>query len=94
MAIGTASLFIALATLVAIGNMAGVYGALRRQRQGISGGYSCVPVLSISFAFVARSLASETVGWWAFLPAVLDPGTWVVAVLPIALPWAWLRNRV
>ena len=76
---------LALSSLVAVGNLGGCIAAMRRKRQGIDRGYSSVPLISLVFAFLAWLTARHTVGAWAFLPTVIDPGTWMLPVLPWVL---------
>ena len=74
---------IGLSALVAFGNLVGCIGALRRRRRGEDRGYSNVPLLSVLFAFGGWALGGEAIGLWAFIPAAVDPGTLVVAAIPV-----------
>jgi len=74
-----------LATLIALGNVGGATAAIIRKRKGIDKGYSSVPLFSLLFATAAWFLGKHTIGFWAFVPAILDPGTWMLVALPGAL---------
>jgi hypothetical protein len=82
-----AIVLVVLASLVALANLIGCYQATQRARKGLSGGYSTVPILSLVFSLVAWRLAIDTMGYWAFVPAALDPGTWALVFLPFYLLW-------
>jgi hypothetical protein len=86
-------LLIAFASCIALVNIIGGYGALRRARHGIPGGYSCVPLFSVLFSTVAWLFSQNTIGIWAFVPAVIDPATWSLAYLPFYLSWRWYHAR-
>ena len=87
-----ALLLLVLAMYVAAMNIAGSVRTILRRRKGIPGGYSSVPLVSIVFGGGAWWLANDTIGWWAMLPAVIDPGTWVLVTLPFLL-WERFRRR-
>ena len=72
-----------LSTLVAFGNTVGCIGALRRKRRGEDRGYSAVPLVSMIFSFGAWAMGGNAIGLWAFIPAAVDPGTLVIAALPV-----------
>lgn len=74
-----------ISIMIAIGNIAGCVGAERRYRRGIEEGYSSVPILSLLFSFLAWAFGGSSIGIWAFIPAALDPGTWMLVGLPLAL---------
>lgn len=69
-----------LSALLMLGQWASLIAASRRGE-----GYSCVPLISLLFGVAAFLLGRPTLGWWALLPAMLDPGTWVC----VALPWVF-----
>jgi len=69
-------IFFTLAALVALGNIVGVVGAMRRQRRGDDRGFSCVPFLSILFCVGAWLAGPEPLGLWVIVPAAVDPSTW------------------
>lgn len=69
--------------LIAIGNIAGCVGAARRFGAGSEEGYSSVPILSLFFSFLAWTFGEPSIGIWAFIPAALDPGTWMLVGLPL-----------
>jgi len=68
---------------IAIGNIAGCVGAARRHKREIDEGYSSVPILSLIFSFLAWAFGGSSIGIWAFIPAVMDPGTWMLIGLPL-----------
>jgi len=76
---------IVLSTLVAVGNIAGCIGAAKRRKEGIEGGYSNVPFVSVGLSIGGYFLGGSSVGPWAFAPALLDPGTWVLLAVPVAI---------
>ena len=82
-------IFLILSALVALGNIGGIVSALRRKKQGDDHGYSSVPFISLIFSYFAWLSARDAIGLWAFLPAVLDPGTWMLLALPLKLKDWW-----
>jgi hypothetical protein len=80
-----AIILMALASIIALLDLIGVCLALNRQRRGISGGYSTVVPAAIVLCFLARFFAPDTIGWWAFGPLLVDPGTYSLLYLPIFL---------
>jgi len=80
-----AVILVVLAGLLAVGNIGGHIDAIRRHRRGESGGYSNIAGISLLLCILAWVLARDRLGLWAFLPAILDPGTWSVIVLPFFL---------
>ena len=76
---------IAVAALVALGNLAGCIGALIRNKRGIDQGYSSIPLVSVVFCTLAWLLGGQDFGWLTFTPALLDPGTWMLVALPFVL---------
>jgi hypothetical protein len=91
--IATAIILIVLASYVALMNLAGNYQTLQRRRQGASGGYSNVAIVSFAFCLLARRLAPDVIGPWAFIPAIVDPGTWTIVILPFFLVWRALKKN-
>jgi hypothetical protein len=77
--IAAALILLILSSLVAIGNLVGCVRATKEH------GYSSVPVLSLLMCTIAYASARDIIGLWAFLPTVLDPGTWVLFILPVYL---------
>lgn len=77
--------FLILASLVAFANIVGVVAAEICHWRGIKGGYSCIPILSITFSLAAYAFGRSTIGLWTLLPAALDPGTWALIAWPIDL---------
>lgn len=75
-----AAIFLVFAVLILVGNIAGCVEAHRHH-----GHYSNIPFLSLIFSALAWVCGSSTFGLWAFLPAALDPGTWMLAALPFCL---------
>ena len=80
-------LLIGLASYVALMNFAGAYLAIQRKRKGISGGYSSVPIVSLMLCLMAVAIGYEVLGLWPLIPALIDPGTWTVFILPFFLVW-------
>ena len=80
-----AIVLLAIASVVALLNIAGVYSAMQWKRKGISRGYSCVAGVSLVLCISAWAMASDTVGAWAIIPTLFDPGTWSIVVLPFFL---------
>jgi hypothetical protein len=80
-------LLIVLSCYVALVNLAGTYLAIQRNRKGISGGYSSVPIVSLMLCLMVVGLAYEVLGLWPLIPALIDPGTWSVVILPFFLVW-------
>ena len=73
---------VGLSGFVAFGNISGCISAARWKSKGIDRGFSCVPFFSLIFSLLAWLLGRTTIGLWAFLPAVVDPGTWMLVALP------------
>jgi len=71
-----ASIFELLAGWVALANIVGCVTAKKDH------GYSCVPLLSLLFCTIAFFVAGEPLGYWLFVPAIIDPGTLVVLLVP------------
>ena len=84
MAVYIAFFCLGVSTLVACGNIAGCVGAVIRKKRGIDQGYSSIPLVSILFSFLAWALGGQAIGPLAFIPAALDPGTWMLIALPFA----------
>jgi hypothetical protein len=82
-----------LALLVAVANWTGVIALSRRKKEGVSDGYSCVPLVSLICCFVAWSLIKDQIGLWSFAPAAVDLGTLSFVVLPIYLLVDAIRKR-
>ncbi|MCX7004689.1 MAG: hypothetical protein NTV22_15650 [bacterium] len=78
-------IFLILAAVIAAGNIGGCTAAMLSKRKGSDKGYSCIPLFSLLFSVGSWLLGRNTIGWWAFVPAILDPGTWVLIALPGAL---------
>jgi hypothetical protein len=78
-----------LSSLIALGNIGGSVAAWRRKKRGIDRGYSNVPLISLLFSYLAWLSARNTIGLWALLPTVLDPGTWMLISLPLLLKDWW-----
>jgi hypothetical protein len=79
-----ASILVLLAAYVAVMNIIGCASATKEH------GYSCVPLISLLFCIFAYSYGGEVLGVWLFLPALVDPGTWVLLLAPcyvIYLKW-------
>jgi hypothetical protein len=83
MALAAAIILLCFAALVVVANICGWVSASRRARRGDPRGYSCVSLVSLACAAGAWLLAPGTIGPWALIPALLDPGTWSLAYLPV-----------
>ncbi len=86
-------IFVALASCIAIGDVIGGYQAILRRRKGIPRGFSTVPLLSLLFSLAALALLYQTIGYWALLPAALDPATWSLVYLPFYLLWRVINGK-
>lgn len=75
----------AFAVLMAFGNLAGGIAALIRKRRGGDRGFSSIPLVSLVLCTLAWAIGGQALGWWVFIPAILDPGTWMLAALPFVL---------
>jgi len=96
MSLGVATIgvaFLALASLIAVANLIGCFRALRRKHLGIDKGYSSIPLLSILFSLVGLAVFRNVIGYWALLPAAIDPGTWSIVILPFYLLWRVIRGQ-
>ena len=82
-----------LAALIAVGNWGGCIAAYRRRKNGGSGGYSSVPLISILCSVIAWFAVKEEIGLWSFLPAAIDLGTICLVVLPFFLLKEAIRKR-
>jgi hypothetical protein len=88
-----ALVLITLALLVANANLGGTMAAYRRQSEGIEGGYSNAPLLSIIFSVLAYWFyPSEPKGWILLIP-LLDLGTWSLIILPFFLLREYWKGR-
>jgi hypothetical protein len=82
-------IFLTLSALVAIANQCVFIETWLRRRRGIRFRYASIPFASLACGCVVWIRARGTFGFWAFVPALLDPGTW--AILPLA--WKWWAER-
>lgn len=82
-----ATVLMILASFIALGN---IIGCVRAEPQR---GYSAVPFLSVLFSGAAWICSSDSIGFWTFIPAVLDPGTWILVILPFYLIWRYFIKR-
>jgi hypothetical protein len=80
-----AVILIALASIIALGNVSGCISVVLRRRRGETGGYSSIPLLSLLFCGLAWLLSGDQLAPWVLLPALLDPATWSLIVLPAYL---------
>jgi hypothetical protein len=81
--------FFTLSALAAIANLCMAIETWLRRRSGINTRYSLVPFASLAFGFLAWFKARGTFGLGAFVPAMLDPGTW--AIIPLWFKY-WARR--
>jgi hypothetical protein len=82
-------IFLAASALIAIVNLCSTIETWLRRRRGVSVKYSNVLLASFACGCLAWYKARNTIGLWAFLPALLDPGTWIC--FPVAFRW-WARR--
>jgi hypothetical protein len=73
--------FFALSVLIAIANLCTTIDTWLKRRSGVKAQYTFVPFASLALGLLAWYKARGTFGLGAFLPALLDPGTW--AILPL-----------
>jgi|ERR1019366_10485717 hypothetical protein len=85
--------FLVLASMVVFFQYAALIEFYIRSRRGDPGGHSVLPIMSLFFSLLAWAYGYETFGLWAFLPAILDPGTWVLVFLPFVLFHIWRNSR-
>jgi hypothetical protein len=88
-----AFILMGLASLVAIGNISGCLAAHKRKKQGIDKGYSNIPLVSLAFSILAWLAGHDRLGMWPFLPAALDPGTWLSLYMPWVIWTQFIRKR-
>ncbi len=74
-----------VSALIACGNIAGCIGAAIRKKRVIYQGYTSIPLISILFSSLAWAFGGPAFGLWAFIPAALDPGTWMLLALPFGM---------
>lgn len=78
--------FCALSCLVALANIIVGIAGMVRKRKGLPGRRpSMIHLLSIVFSIVAYVCAGSTLGFWVFIPAVIDPATFFILAAPILL---------
>ena len=79
-----AIILLTLGVVTVMSNIGGCVAVVRRMRKGIDGGCSNVPLISLICCAGAWAFARDSLGLWAFLPALMDPGTWMLIGLPKA----------
>lgn len=78
--------FFALSCLIAAANMViGISGYVRKRRGVQKRRQSLIFVLSIVFSIMAYSTAGNTIGFWVFIPAIVDPATLFLIAAPFLL---------
>ena len=90
---------LAFGALCVVGNWFALVTNLRNRRRGIDAHVSPIPLLPQFCAGIAALLANKLHGvewlpgivYW--LVALLDPGLWLLALLPFALAWRAIRSR-
>ena len=81
--------FMALSALLAISNLSSFNETWLRNRHGARLKHSPVPLISLGCCCLAWFKGRGMIGLWAFLPALLDPGTWMIP--PLA--WRYWKER-
>ena len=82
-------ILLTLSAMVAIANLCISIETWLRRRQGVMLHYSNIPFASLVCGCVVWIKARGTFGFWSFVPALLDPGTW--AIFPLA--WRYWASR-
>ena len=78
--------FCALSCLIAIANIITGITRMVRRRKGLPNRpQSLIHVLSIVFSIMACIFAGNTLGFWVFIPAIIDPATLFVLAAPVIL---------
>jgi hypothetical protein len=83
-------ILLTLSALIAIANLCISIETWLRRRSGTKIKYSNVPFASLACGCLVWAKARGTFGWWAFVPALLDPGTWAI----IPLVWNYCASRM
>ena len=63
-------------------NYRGIISAIIDKRKGIYRNFSCIPFLSLILCVFAFLLAPENGVYCYLLPAIVDPGTWMLVTIP------------
>lgn len=77
----------ALSVLMAVGNFWVLVAACQERRRGGDRGFSLLPLFGLLFGLGAWFCVRDLLGWWALVPAVVDPGTWTLLTLPWVIAW-------
>lgn len=88
-----ALIFMALASFIAIANIYGCMLAGQNRRKNINKGYSCVLALSLICCIIAYFLGKGIFGFLAFIPALIDPGTWLILCIPWVIWTQFLKSK-
>ena len=80
------------AVLVAVANWSGVIASSKR-KEGATGGYSCIPLVSLVCGVIAWFTIRNKIGLWSFAPAAVDLGTLSFVALPIVLLVQAIRKK-
>ncbi|MCP4677842.1 MAG: hypothetical protein GY854_20460 [Deltaproteobacteria bacterium] len=80
-----AIIFVVLASLMALINISGPISARMDQKKGIDRGYTYSPVISLAFSSLAWFTGGDELGPYVFIPAIVDPGTWLLVIAPFVL---------
>jgi hypothetical protein len=88
-----ALVLVGIAGLVAIGNIQGCIWARQNKKKGIDKGYSNVPFVSFFSCIFAYFLGRETLGFWVFIPTIIDPGTLSTLYFPWVIWTEFIRPK-
>jgi hypothetical protein len=69
-----------------------VRGYVGRKR-GDTRSYTLAPGVSLALAVVIWATGWPYFGMWVFLPAVLDPGTWILPLFPWVIFKEYISNK-
>lgn len=77
----------ALSVIMTVGNFWVLIAAYWERRRGGDRGHSMLPLLGLLFGLGAWFCVWDLLGWWALVPAAVDPGTWILLTLPWVIAW-------
>ncbi|MCE0498465.1 MAG: hypothetical protein LV481_11025 [Methylacidiphilales bacterium] len=82
-----------LAIVVALVNWLCFFRNYRNRVRGVAKHHSIIPALGFFLLIIAGLICPRGPGVWIVVPVMLDPGTWVVIVLPFVMLRAWLSRK-